>query len=233
MSVKTTIKSYKVHLRDLDRETLYKLFINSSAQSLEVDMLEKKKTSLRNNTDVRYREEKLLFLSLLMDYDLENQIERRKNAKYDYMIGLLLCIASNPRFKYTFGYFKDNIQIYDNKLIEWSKFLNAVILDIKSLSDISLSKLITVEFGGVLTITMTQGWLNNVKIELDQFDKVFDRINSEYDFCILIDNKIIDTGKSNGTGVVSNLHKSFVNLKAFVDTCSDKYKFLISSTHGH
>lgn len=57
----------------------------------------------------------------------------KKNAKYDYMTGLLLYIASNPRFKYGFGYFKDNIQSFDKILSQWCTFLNAVISDVNAL----------------------------------------------------------------------------------------------------
>lgn len=88
----------QVLFKDLDREVLYKLFINSNAQSMDVDeigMIDEGVQVSPKEREVRHRVEKLLFLNLLMDYDLENQIERRKNAKYDYMNGLLLYIASN------------------------------------------------------------------------------------------------------------------------------------------
>ena len=97
----------QVLYRDLNREILYKLFINDNTQSIdvdEIDIIDEKVQSSSKEKEVRHREEKLLFLNLLMDYDLENQIERRKNAKYDYMNGLLLYIASNHHFKYGFGY---------------------------------------------------------------------------------------------------------------------------------
>ena len=76
----------QVLFKDLNREVLYKLFINSNAQSMDVDeigMIDEGVQSSPKEREVRHRVEKLLFLNLLMDYDLENQIERRKNAKYD------------------------------------------------------------------------------------------------------------------------------------------------------
>ena len=81
----------QVLFKDLNREVLYKLFINSNAQSMDVDeigMIDEGVQSSPKEREVRHRVEKLLFLNLLMDYDLENQIERRKNAKYDYMNGI-------------------------------------------------------------------------------------------------------------------------------------------------
>jgi len=68
--------------KDLNREMLYKLFIKDNTQSIgvdEIDMIDEGVQSLSKEREVRHRAEKLLFLNLLMDYDLENQIERRKN----------------------------------------------------------------------------------------------------------------------------------------------------------
>ena len=146
--------------KDLNREMLYKLFIKDNTQSIgvdEIDMIDEGVQSLSKEREVRHRAEKLLFLNLLMDYDLENQIERRKNAKYDYMTGLLLYIASNPRFKYGFGYFKDNIQSFDKILSQWCTFLNAVISDVNALPFIDLDQHVVIEFGEVLNITLSKG----------------------------------------------------------------------------
>ena len=67
----------QVLYRDLNREILYKLFINDNTQSIdvdEIDIIDEKVQSSSKEKEVRHREEKLLFLNLLMDYDLENQI---------------------------------------------------------------------------------------------------------------------------------------------------------------
>lgn len=231
MNKDATEKWDPVQFKDLDREALYKLFINSNTQSIEVEELDKEVASSNYELAVRYRQEKLLFLNLLMDYDLENQIERRKNVRYDYMIGLLLCIASNPRFKYTFGYFKENIHSFDKKLSKWCNFLNAIISDIKTLPIITVSRQITIEFGGILMVNLSKNVITDVKIELDRFDKIFDEIDTEYDFCILINGKIIETGKSNGKGVESTLYKSFTTLNALKDNYSIKNRLLISLIH--
>ena len=203
----------QVLFKDLDREVLYKLFINSNAQSMDVDeigMINEGVQSSPKEREVRHRVEKLLFLNLLMDYDLENQIERRKNAKYDYMNGLLLYIASNHHFKYGFGYFKDNIQSFDNMLGQWCKFLNAVISDIKVLPVIKLDQQIAVEFGEILNITM------------DNFDRLFREMPQKYDFCIRVDKGTFECGKSDGSGLQSGLYKAFSELNQLVQTLSSK-----------
>lgn len=80
--------------KDLNRETLFKLFFDNNILSIGVDKIgmTKEEQPLFKEREVRYGAEKLLFLHLLMDSNLKNQIEQRKNVKYDYMIGLLLYI---------------------------------------------------------------------------------------------------------------------------------------------
>lgn len=211
--------------KDLNREMLYKLFINDNAQSIDVagiDMIDEGVQSSPKEQEVRHRAEKLLFLNLLMDDDLENQIERRKNAKYDYMNGLLLYIASNPRFKYGFGYFKDNIQSFDNILEQWCKFLNAVIADIKALPMIKLDQQVVVEFDEILDITLSKGIIGKVKIDMDNFDGLFKKRDKIYDFCIRIDKGVFETGRSDGSGLQSNLYKAFSELNQLITTLSLK-----------
>ena len=166
--------------------------------------------------------DRLLFLNLLMDYDLENQIERRKNAKYDYMNGLLLYIASNHHFKYGFGYFKDNIQSFDNMLGKWCKFLNAVISDIKVLPVIKLDQQIAVEFGEILNIKLSKDVIYNVNINIDNFDRLFREMPPKYDFCIRVDKGTFECGKSDGSGLQSGLYKAFSELNQLVQTLSSK-----------
>ena len=215
----------QVLFKDLNREVLYKLFINSNAQSMNVDeigMIDEGVQSSPKEREVRHRVEKLLFLNLLMEYDLENQIERRKNAKYDYMNGLLLYIASNHHFKYGFGYFKDNIQSFDNMLGQWCKFLNAVISDIKVLPVIKLDQQIAVEFGEILNITLSKDVIYDVKINMDNFDRLFWEMTPKYDFCIRVDKGTFECGKSDGSGLLSNLYKAFSELNRLIQTLSSK-----------
>lgn len=222
--------------KDLNREILYKLFINDNAQSIDVDkidMIDEEAQSSSKEREVRHRAEKLLFLNLLMDYDLENQIERRKNAKYDYMNGLLLYIASNHHFKYGFGYFKDNIQSFDNMLEQWCKFLNAVISDINALPIIQLEQQVVVEFGEILDISLSKNTICKVKIEMENFDRLFEKKDKIYDFCIRIDKEIFETGKSNGSGLQSNLYKAFSELNQLITTLSLKQQLLIQLTHEY
>ncbi|WP_438638736.1 hypothetical protein [Muribaculum intestinale] len=71
--------------KDLTRETLYKLFIKSNTEIIGINDLDgiegmgkPENLSITKNHDVRHLAEKLLFMSMLMDNDLENLIERRK-----------------------------------------------------------------------------------------------------------------------------------------------------------
>lgn len=221
--------------KDLTRETLYKLFIESNVQSINVDKINIIDTE-DQPLDVRHRVEKLLFLNLLMDYDLENQIEQRKNTKYDYMIGLLLYISSDPHFKYGFGYFKDCIQSFDKLLVQWCKFLNSVIADINALPVISLKQQIVIEFSETLNITLSKGVVYKVEIDMDNFDKLFNNKDKTYDFSIRIDKVIFDMGKSDGSGLQSNLYKTVSELNRLITTLSLKRELepmLIPLTHEH
>lgn len=215
MNSKISNKLEHVLFKDLNRETLYKLFFENNVQSIDVDKID----TIDNDVqplEVRHRAEKLLFLNLLMDYDLENQIELRKNAKYDYMIGLLLYIASNPHFKYGFGYFLDCIQSFDKILVKWCDFLNAVISDIKALPVINLEQKIVIEFSEALNITISKGCVYKVEFDLDNFYKLFNNKDKTYSFCIRIDKEIFDVGKSDGSGLRSDLCKAFSEINRFI-----------------
>ena len=179
--------------KDLNRKTLYKLFIKNNVQSDDIDTID----SEIQPSEVRYKAEKLLFLNLLMDYDLENLMERGKNVKYDYMIGLLLYLVSDSHFKYSFGYFKESIQIFDKMLVQWSEFLNAVIADVTTLPPINLRQSIVVEFDEILNITLLKDVICTVKIDMNNFDRLFRKKSRTYDFSIMIDGKVLEAGKSN------------------------------------
>lgn len=228
-----------IQSKDLNREKLYKLFIRNNTQSINIEDITETDTkahSLLIEKEIRNSTEKLLFLNLLMDCDLESQIKQSKNAKYDYMTGLLLYITSNPHFKYGFGYFKDYIQSFDKILDQWCKFLDAIIADINALPIINLNQHITVEFGKVLNITLCKGIICEVKIDMNNFDSVFKEKNKPYDFCIKIDLEIFETGKSDGSGLQSDLYKAFSGLNKLIMTLSSKRQLesmLIPLTHGH
>ena len=220
--------------RNLTRDTLYKLYIEQNTTSIGVDEIGESNEdgkSSSEQSDIRHKAEKLLFLNLLMDPDLENQIERRKNVKYDYMTGLLLYIASNRHFKYGFGYFKDNIQLFDNILEDWCTFLNSVISDVRSLPVLTYAHPVSVGFGEMLIITLSEGIVTEVKIDMNSFDKLFSKKGKVYNFSILIDNKIFESGKSDGCGANSNLYKTFAQLTQLMEKLSVKRDLLISLTH--
>lgn len=235
-----------VSTRDLTRETLYKMFIKSNAETIDisdVDEIDEAEDGAPNDgtptskePEVRHRAEKLLFLSMLMDDDLENQIERRKNAKYDYMIGLMRYISSNPRFKYSFGYFKESITSFDKTLSNWCTFLNSIIADVNALPSIALNQSVSIEFGEVFHMTISCGTITEIAAELDSFDKLFRKWNNEYDFSILIDSKIIRSGRSDGSGKDSELYNSITFINQMISSFSVKRQLeplLVPLTHGH
>ena len=224
--------------KDLNRETLFKLFFDNNILSIGVDKIgmTKEEQPLFKEREVRYGAEKLLFLHLLMDSNLKNQIEQRKDVKYDYMIGLLLYIASNSHFKYSFGYFRDCIQSFDTILAQWCKFLDAIIADINVLPSINLEQHIIVELDEILNISLSKGVICSVKINMDNFDKLFNINGRTYDFSIRIDEEIFDVGKSDGSGLQSNLYNAFSELNRLIMTLSLERQLepmLIPLTHGH
>lgn len=233
MNSETSNNLEQVLSKNLNRETLYKLFIESNVQSIDIDKIDTIDTESQS-LDVRHRVEKLMFLNLLMDYDLENQIERRKNAKYDYMIGLLLYIASKPHFKYGFGYFRDCIKSFDKILSQWCKFLDSIISDINALPIINLEQQIVIEFSETLNVTLFKGVIYKIDINMDNFDKLFNNKDETYDFSIRIDKEIFDMGKSDGSGLQSNLYKTVSELNRLITTLSLKRELepmLIPLTH--
>lgn len=230
--------------KDLTRETLYNFFVNHYTNSIGVDELDKGDvvTEKGNNPsskleDVRYRTEKLIFLNLLMDNNLENQIEKRKNAKYDYLMGLLLFVTSNPNFNYGFGYFKESIISFDKALEGWCKFLNSVVSDINVIEEISFVDNAVIQCGGILRIEIKKDFINEVSINMEKFSESFGRCGSKYNFDILVNEggKLISlvSGESNGSGKGSGLFRHISNLNDTFTRLSLNNESLINLTHGH
>lgn len=95
---------------------------------------------------------------------------------------------------------------------------------------------VLVEFGEILDITLSKDAIYKVKIDIENFDKLFKKRDKIYDFCIRIDEKIFETGKSDGSGLQSNLYKAFSGLNQLITTLSLKQQvepLLIPLTHGH
>ena len=75
-----------------------------------------------------------------------------------------------------------------------------------------------------------------VRIDMDNFDRLFRKWEKTYDFSIRIDKEIFDTGKSDGSGLQSDLYKAFSKLNQLITTLSLKRQLeqmLIPMTHGH
>jgi len=71
---------------------------------------------------------------------------------------------------------------------------------------------------------------------MDNFDRLFRKWEKTYDFSIRIDKEIFDTGKSDGSGLQSDLYKAFSKLNQLITTLSLKRQLeqmLIPMTHGH
>lgn len=229
---------------DLTRETLYKLFIKSNTETVGIDDFDKikeegqpEKQSMTKNHDIRHRAEKLLFMSLLMDNDLENLIEKRKNTKYDYMTGLLLYIASNPRFKYGFGYFKECILKFDKSLNQWCSFLNSIVSDIQKIGLITFAPDVILQFGSVLQFEIENNSIIDIRFNMVKFDELFDKKGAKYDFDIFVRQEgksiIIASGVSDGSGEKSGLHFQISNLNNIYEKLTIKNERFILLSHGH
>lgn len=230
--------------KDLTRETLYKLFIKSNTEIIGINDLDEieregqpENLSMAKNHDVRHLADKLLFISLLMDNDLENLIEKRKNVKYDYMIGLLLYLSSNPRFKYGFGYFKESILKFDKSLSEWCSFLNSIVSDIKGIGLISFASDVILQFGGILQFEIESNLIVDIKFNMVRFNELFENKGPKYDFDILVRNEgksvIIASGVSDGSGEKSGLRCQISNLNNVYETLTTKNERFILLSHGH
>lgn len=239
---KDTIKS--VLTKDLTRETLYKLFIKSNTEIIGIDDLDEiegvdklENLPMTINHDVRHLAEKLLFMSMLMDNDLENLIEKRKNAKYDYMIGLLLYLSSNPRFKYGFGYFKESILKFDKSLSEWCSFLNSIVSDINGMGLISFAPDVILQFGSVLQFEIESNLIMDIRFNMVKFNELFEKKGPKYNFDIFVQNEgksvIIASGVSDGSGEKSGLRSQISNLNNIYETLTIKNERFILLSHGH
>jgi hypothetical protein len=235
-------KTSSIAIGNLNRNNLYELFIEKHTPSINVENIGNRKDIEASGTEgVRYKAEKLLFINLLLDCDLERQIEYRKNAKYDYMTGLLLFIASNPHFKYGFGYFLDYIQRFDDLLSNWCKFINAVISDVNSIDSIKFAKYVFIQFAGVLQIEFSGGLIIDIAVNIERFDTLFGKWNNRYDFDVIIGSResdwngrnIIFSGASDGCGQHSNLSKCIKRMNSYSEIMSHKRDMLISFTHEH
>ncbi|MYM13270.1 hypothetical protein [Muribaculum intestinale] len=230
--------------KDLTRETLYKLFIKSNTEIIGINDLDgiegmgkPENLSITKNHDVRHLAEKLLFMSMLMDNDLENLIERRKNAKYDYMIGLLFYLSSNPRFKYGFGYFKECIFKFDKSLSDWCSFLNSIVSDIKGIGLISFAPDVIIQFGGVLQFEIKSNLIMDIKFNMVRYNELFEKKGYKYDFDIFVQNEgksvIIASGVSDGSGEKSGLSSQISYLNNIYETLTTKNERFILLSHGH
>jgi len=211
------IEMPSVKLHELTREKMFNLFMANTNPAVSVTDIDKSNTSGKKHKEkVRYETDKLILVNLLMDDDLENQIENRKNLKYDYMIGLLLYIASNPHFGYGYGYFKENILHFDNFLSGWAKFLDLIIYDINSLPPLLLEQTVVFEFSGAVKIAVEVDKITGVSIEYDNIGTLFRKVGKKYDFNIIIGDEasqyILESGESNGTGVGGGLYASVLKI---------------------
>lgn len=240
MANKDKDKLTTIAIGSLNRKNLYELFFERYTPSIRIEDIDNKE--LASEVDgVRYKAEKLIFMNLLLDYDLDAQIERRKNTKYDYLIGLLLYITSNSHFKYGFGYFIDSIQHFDNFLSVWCEFINSVISDINSLDTITFARIVFIQFAGILQIEISGDSIIDIVVNIDRFNAIFGKWSNKYDFNIIVDGhssdwinrNVIFSGTSDGSGRQSKICECIKQLNNYFELMLLKRDMLISFTHGN
>ena len=57
---------------------------------------------------------------------------------------------------------------------------------------------------------------------MDNFDRLFRKMTPKYDFCIRVDKGTFECGKSDGSGLQSDLYKAFSGLNRLIQTLSSK-----------
>ena len=164
-------------------------------------------------------------------------VVERKNAKYDYMIGLLLYLSSNPRFKYGFGYFKESILKFDKSLSDWCSFLNSIVSDINGIGSISFAPSVILQFGGILQFEIESNLIMDIKFNMVRFNELFEKKGSKYNFDIFVQNEgksvIIASGVSDGSGEKSGLSSQISYLNNIYETLTTKNERFILLSHGH
>lgn len=192
-----------LYFRDCTRETLYKRFFDDVTTNIEVEDIDNESKS--EEPSIRYKAEKLLLLNFMMDPDLNNQIQLRKNGKYDYLAGLLLYISSNRTFGYGFGYFKERIDAFDGILKGWSSFLDSIVNDISSLPEISLKQSVVIQLADIIEITAQYDSILKLSIDLNRIERLFFKWTGKYNFNLRLNTQygsshILESGESDGSG---------------------------------
>lgn len=236
MSDKDNKKLEALRFQDLSRESLYKKFFDDSNPAVSIEEIEDQYASAKE--DIRYESDKRIFLELLMDPQLDNHIELRKNAKYDYMIGLLLYVASKSTFGYNFGYFKENIVSFDKILEGWSSLLDAIVKDISVLPDIKLKQSVIIECADILEITVLKDSILEVCIDLNRVENIFLRRSDKYSFNLRItaeygSTQILESGESDGSGDKSGLYSSIQHINEIANKGNIKISMLTALIHGN
>jgi len=236
MAEKDNKKQKTLRFQDLNRESLYDKFFDDSNHAVSIEEIDEQYTSAKE--EIRYESDKRVFLELLMNPQLDNQIELRKNAKYDYMIGLLLYIASRRTFGYNFGYFKENIVLFDKILKGWSSFLDAIVKDISVLPEIKLKQSVIIECADILEITVLNDSIIKTSVDLNKIDKIFEEWTGKYNFNLRISTEynkthILESGESDGSGDGSGLYCAILQINEIVRKGTLKNKLLTSLIHGN
>lgn len=228
MDVLESNQQHKILFKDLNRENLYNLFKDNNPTHISISEIDKLSQNNKGN-EPKYRTEKLLLLYLMMDSNLDKKIIKDNF----YMSGFLLYITNNPLFKYNLGYFIDYRESFNEILNTWSKFLDSIISEIKTLPKINLPQQITIEYEEVLNITILEEFIIKVEIAIENFDKLFKLRNKTYDFTIKINNVIIHTDINDINKKTNNLHKAFTELNRLIASLSINNQQLISLIHGN
>lgn len=139
------------------------------------------------NSDNRYRAEKSSLASFLL-FDAKGKMDSQKtnDPKYDYMTSLHLFMTSNPNFNYGFGYFKDQITLFNDKLRNWDVFFKTVIADLKQIPTLKYDKSVIFEFGKCLRLSIRKDFVERIEFNTIDLHKWFSGWKVNYSYEIFI-----------------------------------------------
>lgn len=182
----------------------------------------------------RYLAQKELFSLMLFDPMLEEQISMRKNANFDYMIGLHFFITANKNFHYNFGLFEQQIDFFDQILNSWCSFLDQVVRDVTALQGFITEQCIELEFDGILRLFLCKDTIISASLNLENFNAIFKKRtgNYHYHFGLYLCEgqnqrpQLMVSGQGDGKGKDSGLYKAVNWFNDLVESLNKKRNIL-------
>ena len=221
----------KILFSEFTREQLGQMIVNIFTNDVPVENIinnsdeEYMVTAISGNQQIRYFEEKRMFLLLMFGPDLSS-VYKVANSPRDYMIGLLLYISSTPNFSYSFGLFKDRMNSFENLISKWNRFLDNVVKDISSIQKISMDNILILEVEDMLRFYISENSIVDFKFNMDNFDRIFKSIGEKYQFRIYLSQgekeQLFTTGCSNGDGIKSGLCLEICQINNLINSIKGK-----------